>query len=144
MSKKLYTAEAHVSGGRDEGHASTKSGTVDADIRIPAELGGPGSGTNPEELFAMSYGACFENAVRTVSRRKKIEPGNTSVDSKVSLVAGEDRGFDVAVELDVHLPDLDDEQAVDLVRTAHKTCPYSRATRGNIDVTLTANGRPVD
>lgn len=144
MGKKLYTAEAHVSGGRDEGHAKTKSDSVEVDIRIPAELGGPGAGTNPEELFAMGYGACFENAVRTVSRRKKIEPGNTSVDSKVSLVAGDDRGFDVAVELDVHLPDLDDDQAVDLVRTAHKTCPYSRATRGNIDVTLTANGQPVD
>ena len=144
MGKTLYTAEAHLSGGRDEGHASTKSGTVDVDIRIPAELGGDGSGTNPEELFAMGYGACFESAVRTVARRRKMEPGQTSVDAKVSLVTGAERSFNVAVELDVSLPDLDDEQALEIVRTAHKTCPYSNATRGNIAVTLTANGQPVD
>jgi lipoyl-dependent peroxiredoxin len=143
MGKSLYTAEAHVSGGRDEGRASTKSGTFDVGIRIPAQLGGDGSGTNPEELFAMGYGACFENAVRTVSRRKKVEPGQTSVDSKVTLVAAEDRSFNVAVELHVNLPDLDDEQALEIVRSAHKTCPYSNATRGNIDVTMTAKGRPV-
>jgi Ohr subfamily peroxiredoxin len=143
VSKRLYTAEAHVSGGRDEGHAKTGSGSVDVDIRIPAELGGSGGGTNPEELFAMGYAACFESAVKTVSRRKKLDPGETSIDSKVFLVTGEDRSFTVAVELHVSIPGVDDEQAVDLVRTAHKVCPYSNATRGNIDVTLTANGQPV-
>ena len=82
--------------------------------------------------------------MRTVARRRKIEPGRTSIDAKVSLVTGEDRSFNVAVELDVSLPDLGDEQALEIVRTAHKTCPYSNATRGNIDVTLSANGQPVD
>jgi lipoyl-dependent peroxiredoxin len=85
VGKTLYTAEAHLSGGRDEGHASTKSGSVDVDIRIPPELGGDGSGTNPEELFAMGYGACFESAVRTVARRRKIEPGQTSVSGNIDV-----------------------------------------------------------
>jgi Ohr subfamily peroxiredoxin len=143
MGKTLYTAEAHVSGGRDEGHAKTGSGSVEVDIRVPPELGGPGEGTNPEELFAIGYAACFESAVKTVARRKKLEPEETSIDSKVSLVTGEDRSFNVAVELNVTVSGVEDEQAVDLVRTAHKVCPYSNATRGNIDVTLTANGRPV-
>jgi len=119
VGKTLYTAEAHVSGGRDEGHAKTGSGSVEVDIRIPPELGGDGAGTNPEELFAMGYAACFESAVKTVSRRMKLDSGETSIDSKVFLVTGEDRSFNVAVELSVSIPGLDDDEAREVVGTAH-------------------------
>jgi Ohr subfamily peroxiredoxin len=107
-------------------------------------MGGQGGGTNPEELFAVGYAACFEGALGTVARRERLETGDVAIDSKVTLVTTEDRGFTVAVELDVTLPSVDDaEQAIELVRAAHKVCPYSNATRGNIDVVLSANGRPV-
>ena len=117
---------------------------MDVDLRPPAELGGPGEGTNPEELFAIGYAACFDSALNTVAMRRKLDPGKTSVDSKVSLSAAEDRSFVIEAQLDVTVPGLDDEQAVELVRTAHAVCPYSNATRGSMEVTLTANGRPVD
>jgi len=143
MAKTLYTAEAHVSGGRLEGHGSTASGNLEVDIRIPQEVGGDGTGTNPEELFAVGFGACFDNAVATVARRKKVELTSSSIDSKVSLLAGEDRSFKLAVRLDVRLEGVSDEQAADIVSSAHRTCPYSNATRGNVEVELTANGRPV-
>jgi lipoyl-dependent peroxiredoxin len=144
MAKKLYTAQAHVTGGRMQGHGRTASGSLEVDIRVPAELGGEEEGTNPEELFAVGYAACFDNAMTTVARRMKLEPGDTAVDSKVSLAAGDDRSFVIVTELDVTVPGLDDDQAVELVRAAHAVCPYSNATRGSMDVTLTANGRPVD
>jgi Ohr subfamily peroxiredoxin len=146
MAKTLYTAQAHVTGGRDHGHGRAASGHVDVDLRVPKDVGGDGAGTNPEELFAVGYASCFDSALNTVARRMKLKPGETSVDSSVSLMAGEDRSFKLGVQLDVQIPGLseDDEQAVELVRAAHKVCPYSNATRGNIDVALTANGRPVE
>jgi osmotically inducible protein OsmC len=144
MSKVLYTAAAHVTGGRAEGHGRSSDGALEVDIRPPKEMGGEGGGTNPEQLFAVGYAACFESAVGAVARRQKAEPGEVAIDSKVNLVTGEDRSFRIAVELDVTLPSLDGEQAVELVRAAHQVCPYSNATRGNIDVVLTANGQPVE
>jgi len=144
MTKALYTAEAHVTGGRADGHGRTSDGILEVDLRLPAEMGGQGGGTNPEELFAIGYAACFEGALGTVARRQRLETGDVAIDSKVTLVTTDDRAFTVAVELDVTLPSVDDgEQAVELVRSAHRVCPYSNATRGNIDVTLTANGQPV-
>ena len=144
MTKALYTAEAHVTGGRAAGHGRTSDGVLEVDLRLPEEMGGQGGGTNPEELFAVGYAACFEGALGTVARRAKQEVGDVAIDSKVSLVTTEDRAFTVAVELDVSLPSVDDpQQAVELVRAAHQVCPYSNATRGNIDVTLTANGQAV-
>ena len=144
MTKALYTAEAHVTGGRAAGHGRTSDGVLEVDLRLPEEMGGQGGGTNPEELFAVGYAACFEGALGTVARRAKQEVGDVAIDSKVSLVTTEDRAFTVAVELDVSLPSVDDpQQAVELVRAAHQVCPYSIATRGNIDVTLTANGQSV-
>jgi lipoyl-dependent peroxiredoxin len=144
MAKELYTAEATVTGGRLKGHGKTTDGALEVDLRIPTELGGEGGGTNPEQLFAVGFAACFESALSTVSRRQKVAADNASIDSKVSLVANQSRGFDVAVELDVTLPSIDDAAAaVEVVRAAHEVCPYSNATRGNIDVTLTANGQPV-
>jgi len=143
MSKPIYTAEAHVTGGRADGHGKTGDGALEVDLRLPAEMGGDGGGTNPEQLFAVGYAACFEGAIGAVSRRQKTETDDVEIDSKVSLLAGEDRTFNIAVELDVRLPSLADEDAVELVREAHKVCPYSNATRGNIDVKLTANGQEV-
>ncbi|HUA74105.1 MAG TPA: organic hydroperoxide resistance protein [Solirubrobacteraceae bacterium] len=144
MSKPLYTAEAHVTGGRANGHGRTSDGLLEVDLRLPAEMGGEGGATNPEQLFAVGYAACFEGAIGTVARRAKLEAGDVAIDSKVSLITTEDRGFTISAELHVSLPSIEDQQAAaDLVRDAHKVCPYSNATRGNIEVLLTANGQPV-
>jgi len=107
-------------------------------------MGGEGGGTNPEQLFAVGYAACFEGALGTVGRRAKAEVGDVAIDSQVDLRAEDDRSFGIAVRLDVTLPSVAGEQAVELVREAHEVCPYSNATRGNIEVVLTANGAPVD
>ena len=144
MGKPIYTAEAHVTGGRLAGHGRTSDGVLEVDLRVPPELGGEERGTNPEQLFAVGYAACFEGALATVARRKKLEAGDVEIDSKVMLVAGEERSFTVAVELDVTLPSVEGEDAVELVRSAHRVCPYSNATRGNIEMTLSANGAPVE
>lgn len=144
MSKVIYTAEAHVTGGRIDGHGETSDGTLAVDLRLPTELGGGGEGTNPEQLFAVGYAACFEGALGAVARRRKLEVGDVAIDSKVHLLPTPERGFKLAVELDVALPSVSDpDDAVELVRAAHSVCPYSHATRGNIDVELTANGRKV-
>jgi osmotically inducible protein OsmC len=143
MSKVIYTAEAHVTGGRAEGHGKTSDGALEVDLRLPAEMGGEGGGTNPEQLFAVGYAACFEGAIGAVARRQKLEAGDVEIDSKVSLNPGEERTFVLSVELDVTLPSVEGDAAAELVREAHKVCPYSNATRGNIEVTLTANGAPV-
>jgi Ohr subfamily peroxiredoxin len=144
MSKPLYTAEAHVVGGRVAGHGRTSDGALEVDLRIPTELGGEGGGTNPEELFAVGFAACFEGALAAVARRTKDETGDAQIDSKVMLFPTEERGFKLGVELHVSLPQVEDpEKAVELVRKAHKVCPYSNATRNNIEVVLTANGQAV-
>jgi Ohr subfamily peroxiredoxin len=144
MAKVLYTAEATVIGGREQGHGRTSDGAFEVELRIPTEMGGAGGGTNPEQLFAIGYAACFEGALGVAARRAKAEVGDASIDSKVSLVTTEDRGFTVGVELDVTLPQVHDpEEAKSIVAAAHEICPYSNATRGNIEVKLTANGQPV-
>ena len=144
MGKVLYTAEAHVTGGRVAGHGRTSDGVLEVDLRTPPEMGGDGDGTNPEQLFAVGYAACFEGALAAVARREKLEVGDVAIDSKVMLVAAEERTFTIAVELAVTLPSVEGESAVELVRAAHRVCPYSNATRGKIDVTLSANGAAVD
>ncbi|HEY6654301.1 MAG TPA: organic hydroperoxide resistance protein [Solirubrobacterales bacterium] len=137
----LYTAEAHVTGGRAQGHGRTSDGALEVDLRAPTEMGGEGGGTNPEELFAVGYAACFESALGAVARRRKVDAGDVAIDSKVSLYPNEDRGFELGVELDVTLPAIeDDETAVELVKAAEHVCPYSNATRGNIELRMTANG----
>jgi lipoyl-dependent peroxiredoxin len=117
---------------------------LEVDLRPPPELGGGGEGTNPEQLFAVGYAACFENALAAVARRRKLEVDDVEIDSKVMLVTGEERSFTIAVELAVTLPSIEGNAAAELVEAAHKVCPYSNATRGNIDVTLTANGAPLE
>jgi Ohr subfamily peroxiredoxin len=142
--KVLYTAQAHVDGGRGDGHGTTSDGTLEVDLRLPAEMGGEGGGTNPEQLFAIGYAACFEGALGVAARRLKLELGRVSIDSRVGLVVKGGGAYTVAVGLDVTLPEIEDpEEAVRVVAAAHETCPYSNATRGNVDVTLTANGQPV-
>ena len=145
MRDPLYTAEATVTGGRAEGHGQTSDGNLDVQLRLPKELGGEGDGTNPEELFAVGFAACFEGALGVIARRERLEAGDASIDSRVSLFPTEEKGFKLSVELHVTLPQVEDpEQAVAVVAAAHQVCPYSNATRGNIDVTLTANGNPVE
>jgi lipoyl-dependent peroxiredoxin len=145
MANTLYTAKAHVTGGRAEGHGRTSDGALEVDLRLPAEMGGPGGGTNPEELFAVGYAACFEGALGVVARRAKVDASDAAIESAVSLLPDGKGGFLLAVELDVTLPSVQDgQQAAELVHAAHQVCPYSNATRGNIDVKLTANGAPVD
>jgi Ohr subfamily peroxiredoxin len=144
MANTLYTAKAHVTGGRAEGHGRSADGALEVDLRIPPEMGGPGGGTNPEELFAVGYAACFEGALGVVARRAKAETGDAAIDSEVSLSPDGKGGFLLAVALNVTLPGIaDSATAVELVRAAHEVCPYSNATRGNIAVALTANGQPV-
>jgi osmotically inducible protein OsmC len=143
MAKTIYTAEANVTGGRAEGHGRTTDGALDVQLRLPEEMGGQGGGTNPEQLFAVGYAACFEGALGAVARREKAEVGDVSIDSHVSLSPTPERGFKLAVELDVTLPQVDDALAAKLVEAAHHVCPYSNATRGNIEVKLTANGQEV-
>jgi lipoyl-dependent peroxiredoxin len=145
MANTIYTAKAHVTGGRAEGHGRSDDGALEVDLRIPAEMGGPGGGTNPEELFAVGYAACFEGALGVVARRAKTDPGEVAIDSAVSLSPDGKGGFAVGVKLDVTLPGISDPAtAADIVRAAHRVCPYSNATRGNIEMTLTANGEAVE
>jgi lipoyl-dependent peroxiredoxin len=143
VSKTIYTAEATVTGGRAEGHGLSSDGALDVQLRSPAEMGGQGGGTNPEQLFAVGYAACFEGALGVVAMREKAEAGDVSIDSKVSLLTREDRGYKIGVELDVTLPSLDAQTAKQVVAAAHEVCPYSNAIKGNVDVKLTANGEPV-
>jgi len=144
VANTLYTAKAHVTGGRAEGHGHSSDGALDVELRIPTEMGGPGGGTNPEELFAVGYAACFEGALGVVARRAKADAGDVQIDSAVSLSPDGKGGFQLSVALDVTLPSVaDPAAAVELVRAAHEVCPYSNATRGNIEVALSANGQTV-
>jgi Ohr subfamily peroxiredoxin len=143
MAKVLYTANAVVSGGRD-GHGRSTDGQLEVELRVPKEMGGAGGGTNPEELFAVGYAACFEGALGAVARRQKLEIGEVTINSSVGLLPTGDGGFQLTVALDVVKPTgVDAEAAVELVRAAHQVCPYSNATRGNIDVELLLDGQPI-
>src|SRR3981189_786902 len=125
MAKVIYTAEATVTGGRAEGHGATTDGALEVELRTPAEMGGEGGGTNPEQLFAVGYAACFESALGVVGRRERVEVGDVSIDSRVSLLPNGERGFMLAVALDVTLPQVQDpEQAAQIVAAAHRVCPY--------------------
>jgi Ohr subfamily peroxiredoxin len=138
----IYTAEAHVTGGRAEGHGRTSDGALEVDLRVPEEMGGDGGGTNPEQLFAVGYAACFESALGTVARRRRQNAGDVAIDSQVMLLPTAGRRFKLAVTLAVTLPSVADaDEAVNLVREADQLCPYSNAIRGNVDVSITANGR---
>jgi lipoyl-dependent peroxiredoxin len=143
MAKVLYTAKAHVSGGR-AGHGRTADGQLDVDLRLPTEMGGEGGGTNPEELFAVGWAACFESAIAGVGRRQRVETGEVSIESAISLLPTGDGGFKLAASLNISIPAVSDrEVAAELIRAAHQVCPYSNATRGNVDVELLLDGQPL-
>lgn len=133
----LYTTQARVVGGR-EGHAETSDGLLKVDLAMPKELGGKGGGTNPEQLFAAGYGACFESALRFVARKEKLPLRDAAVTATVSLHPNEQGGFRLGVALAAEIKGLDQAGAEALVSEAHKICPYSNAIRGNIDVALSA------
>jgi Ohr subfamily peroxiredoxin len=143
MAQVLYTAHARVTGGRD-GHGRSADGELDVYLRVPTEMGGGGGGTNPEELFAVGYAACFESALGVIARRRHLNAGDVTIDSAVDLFPTHDGGFNIAVTLDVALPSVEDrDTAVQLIRGAHEVCPYSNATRGNVNVDLLLGGEPI-
>ncbi len=133
-----YRTTAIATGGRD-GRAHTQDGNLDVKLATPKELGGAGAeGTNPEQLFAAGYAACFLSALKLVGQQLKVQvPGEASVTAEVGIGVRAEGGFGLAVELAVNLPGIDRADAERLVETAHQVCPYSNATRNNVDVTLT-------
>ena len=136
LDKVLYTAHATSTGGR-EGVSKSSDGVLDLKLTTPKELGGNGAvGTNPEQLFAAGYSACFIGAMKAVAGMQKIKlPDNTSIDASVGI-GRIPQGFGIQVWLHVHVPGMDKATAQQLVDAAHKVCPYSNATRGNVEVTL--------
>ena len=139
LDKIVYTAHATATGGR-EGIAKSDDGQLDVKLGLPKQMGGKDDGTNPEQLFAAGYAACFIGAMKHVASTQKMQlPEDTSIDSSVSFGprSGGEKGFSVDVALEVHLPGMDRAAAEKLVHEAHEVCPYSNATRNNIDVTLT-------
>ncbi|OKP80622.1 Ohr subfamily peroxiredoxin [Paenibacillus sp. P3E] len=135
--KALYTASATVRGGR-EGSVESSDGALKHDLKMPKELGGSGGmGTNPEQLFAAGYGACYESALANIARKEGVKLQDVVVTSNVLIGKDEsDGGFKLAVRLDVSLPGIERAKAEDLAEKAHAFCPYSKATRGNIEVEL--------
>ncbi len=132
----LYTAEALSTGAGRNGHVSSPDGRLDLDMAVPKEMGGSGHGANPELLFAAGYAACFHSALQSAARTRKIDITDSAVGGRVQLgrVPG---GYGLAVTLEVTLPGVDHEVAEELSAAAHQVCPYSNATRGNIDVAIT-------
>ncbi len=133
----LYTAVATATGDGRNGHTASEDGILDVDVRIPKEMGGPGGATNPEQLFAAGYAACFHSALKLVGGQEKADVTGTEVSASVSIGTLDSGGFGLAVELDVHAPNLEHDAALALVEKAHQVCPYSNATRGNVEVKLT-------
>lgn len=132
--KTLYTAEATLIGGRN-GRAVTSDNSLDLELRSPIAMGGPqGKYSNPEQLFACGYAACFQSALEMHIRMAKIQIGETQIDTKVHLNSDDKEGFSLSVEMQVKIPDK--EQAEEFVKLAHQTCPYSKAIRNNVDVKI--------
>ncbi len=140
--KELYTATATARGGR-RGHVESSDGVLDLDLSMPEGLGGPGGpGTNPEQLFAAGYAACFENALRRVAGQQKVDVSGASITARVHIGRHPEGGFGLAAELVGRLPGLSKEEAEELMEKAHGVCPYSRATLGNMDVELSVVWEP--
>jgi osmotically inducible protein OsmC len=135
--KPLYTARATATGGR-AGHAVSDDGILDVDLKPPTEMGGPGGATNPEQLFAAGYAACFQSALAVVGRRQDVDTSGSTVEADVTIGTIPGGGYGLAVELRVSIPGTDAETTRALAEAAHQVCPYSNATRGNIDVTVSA------
>jgi Ohr subfamily peroxiredoxin len=131
----LYTAEATATGGRS-GQVASSDGLLTAQLAAPVALGGPGGATNPEQLFAAGYAACFHSALQLAARRAKADPTGSSVTARVGIGPTPAGGYALTVALDVRLPAVPEPAATELVEVAHRVCPYSNATRGNVDVAL--------
>jgi lipoyl-dependent peroxiredoxin len=142
--KILDTAEATVTGGR-EGHARTSDGRLEVDLDVPAEMGGTnGPGTNPEQLFAAGYAACFQSSMLRFASARKLDLAGSRITARVGIGPLKTGGFGLAAALDLDAPRISRDEAFDLMRRAHDACPYSRATRGNISVTLTVGGASLE
>ena len=142
--KVLYTAEATATGGR-EGRSRTSDGRVDVDLDVPTEMGGSGGpGTNPEQLFATGYAACFQSALLRFAAGRNIDLSDTRITARVGIGTLNTGGLGLTAALDLDAPRIARAEAVDLMKRAHETCPYSRATRGNIDVSLTVSGASIE
>jgi osmotically inducible protein OsmC len=140
----LYTAEATVKGGR-EGHGRTSDGRLEVDFDVPSEMGGRGGpGTNPEQLFALGFAACFQSSMQRFATMRKLDLSDTRVTSRVGIGLLRTGGLGLTAVLDLDAPGITYEEGVMLMERAHESCPYSRATRGNIDVTLTVGGTAID
>jgi len=139
LSKDLYTAHATATGGR-EGHSATDDGLVNVDLALPKEMGGAGGATNPEQLFAVGYAACFQSALGVVGRRQKVDTSQSTVSTEVTLGVAPEGAFGLRVGIHVSIPGVGADTAQQLAEAAHHVCPYSNATRGNTEVTLTAEG----
>ena len=135
MAEAIYTAEATSSGGGRNGHVRSSDGLIDADVKLPPALGGPGGATNPEQLFAAAYATCFHSAMRLVGRNTGVKvPDAATIEASISLAPD----FGISAVLTAHLPGLDQAEADALLEGAHQVCPYSKATRGHVDVVLKA------
>jgi osmotically inducible protein OsmC len=134
--KVLYTAEARSTGDGRNGKVRSSDGLIDTSLATPTEMGGAGGATNPEQLFAAGYSACFHSALRLVAKREHADVDGSEVTARVGIGPNGKGGFELSVALTAHLPGVDNELAQQLVARAHEVCPYSNATRGNIDVTL--------
>ncbi len=140
----LYTAEAVVEGGR-EGHGRTSDGRLEVDFSVPSAMSGDdGPGTNPEQLFALGYAACFQSALLGVAQGRNLDATGSQITSHVGIGPLDSGGFGLQVSLDLHAPNITGEDARELMLRADQRCPYSNATRGNITVALSFNGQPID
>lgn len=133
----IYTATAIATGDGRNGHVHSTDDQIDLDVRVPKEMGGAGGATNPEQLFAAGYAACFHGALRLVAGKAGADHSDSEVVADVSIGDNGAGGFQLAVGLEITLPNVDADQAQQLVEQAHQVCPYSNATRGNVEVTLT-------
>lgn len=132
-----YTAIAHASGGGRDGHVRSEDDRIDFDTRPPKEMGGSGEGVNPEQLFAAGYAACFLGAIHGVGKKKSLDTTDAAISASVGIGDNGEGGFGLAVELHIFAPNVAAESRQELADAAHAVCPYSNATRGNIEVTLT-------
>jgi Ohr subfamily peroxiredoxin len=144
LSRILYTAEAVTEGGR-AGHGRTSDGRLDVKLSAPEDMGGEGGpGTNPEQLFAVGYGACFQSALLGVAKGRQLDASDSQITARVGIGPTGHGGFGLQVALDLHAPHLSPAEAADLMARADQRCPYSNAIRGNVDVTLSVDGTPIE
>ncbi len=132
----IYKTEVTAEGGRN-GKVKSADGVIELEVRIPKEMGGQGGAfTNPEQLFAAGYAACFDSALNFVALQNKIKLFNTKVTAKIGLISSPEEGFSITAELDVEIPDIEKERALEFIQLAHEACPYSKAVRNNVPVKI--------